>query len=91
MVLECMQESGDVVFVPEGWGHAVLNVAESIGFASEFEWGGSEFAIDPPETDSDEAGDGENSMEHEHEENSDVNEDHATDPDEELVFRMGKI
>lgn len=47
-VLECVQESGDVLFVPEAWGHATLNLAESIGAASEFEWGMSEFAIDPP-------------------------------------------
>jgi oxalate decarboxylase/phosphoglucose isomerase-like protein (cupin superfamily) len=30
--------SGDVIFVPELWGHAVLNLAESIGFATEFEF-----------------------------------------------------
>jgi hypothetical protein len=47
-VLECMQTSNDVMFVPEAWAHATLNLAESIGVASEFEWGLREFAIDPP-------------------------------------------
>lgn len=36
------------MFVPEAWGHAVLNLAESIGVASEFEWGASEFAVNAP-------------------------------------------
>eukprot|EP00055_Hartaetosiga_balthica_P015073 m.86761 g.86761 ORF g.86761 m.86761 type:complete len:768 (-) comp8771_c0_seq2:285-2588(-) len=51
-VLECVQESGDVLFVPEMWSHAILNEAESIGFASEFAWGGNVFSIPPPEDDS---------------------------------------
>jgi hypothetical protein len=38
-VLECTQEAGDVVFVPDGWGHATLNLAESIGWAQEFGYG----------------------------------------------------
>eukprot|EP00039_Didymoeca_costata_P011935 m.170128 g.170128 ORF g.170128 m.170128 type:complete len:96 (+) comp15335_c0_seq16:69-356(+) len=32
----CIQESGDILFVPEAWGHATMNLAESIGWASEF-------------------------------------------------------
>ena len=43
----CQQESGDVVFVPDGWSHATLNMAESIGFASEFVWGASHFEVKP--------------------------------------------
>ena len=74
--MECVQESGDIVFVPEGWGHAVLNLAESIGFASEFEWGGSEFAIDPPTEDEGEVVE---------------EEDVVTESEEEMVFSMGKI
>ena len=37
-VLQCEQQAGDVIFVPDGWAHAVLNQAESIGYASEFEF-----------------------------------------------------
>lgn len=33
--LACVQEAGDVVFVPDLWGHAVLNLDEAIGFALE--------------------------------------------------------
>ena len=40
----CTQESGDVLFIPESWGHATLNRAESIGWASEFIFGSSEFS-----------------------------------------------
>ena len=34
-VYECVQRPGDVLFVPDNWGHAVLNLAPSVGFASE--------------------------------------------------------
>ena len=37
--LECMQEAGDILVLPTGWGHAVLNVRESIGAAREFRGG----------------------------------------------------
>ncbi len=37
--LTCVQRSGDMLFVPPMWSHAVLNLAESIGFATEIEWG----------------------------------------------------
>ena len=33
--LECAQQSGDVLVVPELWGHAVLNVRTSIAIATE--------------------------------------------------------
>ena len=32
---QCVQHAGDVMFVPCGWGHAVLNEAESVGVAVE--------------------------------------------------------
>lgn len=35
--LQCMQEAGDIIYIPRLWGHAVLNVQESVGFAIEFE------------------------------------------------------
>eukprot|EP00041_Stephanoeca_diplocostata_P031362 m.976002 g.976002 ORF g.976002 m.976002 type:complete len:795 (+) comp23943_c0_seq13:178-2562(+) len=44
-VHRCIQEAGDVVFVPAMWGHATLNLEESIGYASEFIWGSDEFSL----------------------------------------------
>jgi hypothetical protein len=32
---QCVQHAGDVMFVPCGWGHAVLNEVESVGVAVE--------------------------------------------------------
>ena len=37
--LECTQEAGDVMFVPHSWGHAVINLVETIGVASELATG----------------------------------------------------
>lgn len=37
--LRCTQEAGDVLFLPPLWAHAVLNLAESVGYAAELEWG----------------------------------------------------
>ena len=34
--LECVQMPGDAVYVPQNWGHAVLNEAPSIAVAYEF-------------------------------------------------------
>ena len=34
--LECVQRPGDIVYVPENWGHAVVNVEDSIAVAYEF-------------------------------------------------------
>jgi hypothetical protein len=34
--LQCTQEAGDLFFVPRGWGHAVLNLDTTIGYAREF-------------------------------------------------------
>ena len=36
-VLECVQESGDVMVLPSGWSHATLNLRASVGAAREFE------------------------------------------------------
>ena len=35
-VLPPSQRAGDVLWVPDDWGHAVLNLLPSVGFASEF-------------------------------------------------------
>ena len=43
--LECVQYPGDLIFVPDMWGHAVVNLRESIGVAAEFIYGASEFSI----------------------------------------------
>eukprot|EP00040_Diaphanoeca_grandis_P025275 m.139786 g.139786 ORF g.139786 m.139786 type:complete len:864 (+) comp30080_c0_seq2:305-2896(+) len=34
----CVQEAGDIIFVPEAWGHGILNLQETVGFAIEFDW-----------------------------------------------------
>ena len=31
----CVQRAGDVLFVPNNWGHAVLNLRTSVGVAAE--------------------------------------------------------
>lgn len=43
--LECVQYPGDLVFVPDMWGHAVINLRESIGVAAEFVYGATEFSL----------------------------------------------
>ncbi len=35
--LECTQEAGDIMYVPASWGHAVLNVRDSVGVTVEFD------------------------------------------------------
>ena len=35
MVVEFVQEAGEVVLVPDNWGHAVLNLEPSIGVAKQ--------------------------------------------------------
>lgn len=35
--MECMQRGGDIIFVPELWGHGTYTVQESIGVAIEFQ------------------------------------------------------
>ncbi len=35
-VRECVQQAGDVFFAPHFYGHAVLNLMDSAGFAFEF-------------------------------------------------------
>ena len=34
--VECIQLPGDVLYIPDNWGHAVINEEHSIGFAYEF-------------------------------------------------------
>ena len=41
----CIQDSGDLLYIPDMWGQAVLSLRESIGFSQEFEHGLSEFSI----------------------------------------------
>ena len=36
--LECVQEPGDILYVPHMWGHATLNLADCVGMATEFEF-----------------------------------------------------
>ena len=43
---ECMQQQGDVLIVPELWGHAVLNTQDSIAVASEVK--GSNYRLKLP-------------------------------------------
>jgi ankyrin repeat protein len=43
--IEFIQEAGDIVFVPNYWAHAVLNLLPSVGVAFEFTWGSNEFSI----------------------------------------------
>lgn len=38
LALRCIQEPGDVIFVPHGWGHAAMHLAESVGYSVEFDW-----------------------------------------------------
>lgn len=37
-VLECVQTSGDILFVPFSWAHSTLNVETSVGIAYEFDY-----------------------------------------------------
>eukprot|EP01051_Picozoa_sp_SAG22_P010532 SAG22_NODE_953_length_6332_cov_5.830258_5_plen_120_part_00 len=34
-VWQCVQEPGDVIYVPSGWHHSVLNLQQSVGIAIE--------------------------------------------------------
>ena len=43
--LGCLQDSGDLLYIPDMWGQAVLSLRESVGFSQEFEHGLSEFSI----------------------------------------------
>lgn len=40
-VLECVQAARDIMFVPNSWGHAVLNLESVVGVAVGFESGWS--------------------------------------------------
>ena len=54
--MECVQLQGDVLIVPELWGHAVLNVQESVAVASEVR--GSSYRLELPRVYRDLAGGG---------------------------------
>ena len=41
----CEQQAGDVLFVPDMWGHAYLNNEESFGFHVQTETGIHEFTV----------------------------------------------
>ena len=34
----CVQTAGDVMIIPESWGHGVLNIQESVALATEFKY-----------------------------------------------------
>ncbi len=36
--LTCVQTAGDVIIIPESWGHGVLNIQESVALATEFKY-----------------------------------------------------
>ena len=36
--LTCVQRTGDILFIPAGWGHASLHLEQSIGMGAEFRW-----------------------------------------------------
>lgn len=44
-VWECVQYPGDLLLLPDMWGHAALNLKESIGVSMEFIHGASEFSL----------------------------------------------
>ena len=35
-LFECIQQPGDVIYVPESWAHSVINVETSVGVAMEY-------------------------------------------------------
>ena len=43
--LECLQQPGDILIIPDMWGQASVNLRESIGITTEFVYGSSEFSI----------------------------------------------
>eukprot|EP00163_Fabomonas_tropica_P024301 TRINITY_DN419_c0_g1_i11.p1 TRINITY_DN419_c0_g1~~TRINITY_DN419_c0_g1_i11.p1 ORF type:complete len:825 (-),score=156.94 TRINITY_DN419_c0_g1_i11:157-2631(-) len=44
-VLECIQYPGDIIYVPNHFGHGVLNLRESVGYASEFSSAETAFGV----------------------------------------------
>ncbi len=40
-VMMCVQQAGDLIYVPDHWSHSVINLADSVGTASEFGWYGN--------------------------------------------------
>lgn len=37
MLRQCVQHPGDLLFVPSGWAHSVINIDEVVGIAVEFD------------------------------------------------------
>ena len=35
---QCVQEAGDVLYLPEGWVHQTVNVGEAIGIGAQSIW-----------------------------------------------------
>ncbi len=44
-LLECVQLPGDVLYVPESWSMGYMHTQESVGVASEFIFGTTEFTL----------------------------------------------
>ena len=44
--LECVQEEGDVLYVPALWAHGTVNLRECVGFAAELQWRGLHYSPD---------------------------------------------
>ena len=44
--LTCVQRAGDIIMVPENWGHGVVNVQQSVALATEVR--NSIFRLKPP-------------------------------------------
>ena len=36
--LQCTQKAGELLFVPQGWAHATLNMGEAIAVGQQLEW-----------------------------------------------------
>ena len=34
--MQCIQNQGDIILVPENWGHSTFSLSENVGIASEF-------------------------------------------------------
>jgi len=46
--ITCVQLAGDVMIIPESWGHGVLNIQETIAMATEYKY--SIWRVKPPPT-----------------------------------------
>jgi hypothetical protein len=46
VLYECVQQPGELLFVPDGWSHGILNIETSIGTALEITAAGSHAPCD---------------------------------------------